>query len=145
MKNTRKHKIGSPVRRKKIVIKRRKALLTQATAMGIPTWAVLGLTHRAGRIVGEARKRGKLRRYHAKKNDARPEIFTAVAVGHDGRILGCWESTNPKSAMASADAAGISKSTHVTVSGETTSDGTRHGKGRGRVVFQREGGQWRGM
>ena len=139
------HKVGSVTRRKRVARKRQAALLLQRRAMGTPDWAFVGLTHKAGKIPGEARVRSKLRRAVIAKHRARPEVFTAVAIGHDGRVLGRWESTNPKSAMASADAAGISKSTHVTVSGESTSDGTHHGKGRGRVVFQREGGQWRGM
>jgi hypothetical protein len=77
---------------------------------------------------------------------ARPvmmETFVAKAVGHRGNELGSWESNTVDGAMRAADAA-APKGAEITIRGETTSDGTNHGKGRGRVVAVREGstGRW---
>lgn len=70
-----------------------------------------------------------------------PETFEAVAVSHDGRVLGTWRGESVRALMADAD-----KHARVRVSGEWTSDGTWFGVGMGRVVASKDprehGGKW---
>lgn len=69
------------------------------------------------------------------------EKFTAVAVGHRGNVLGRHEATSVGAAMVHADLA-LPNSAAITIRGETTSDGSYWGVGRGRVVAVREHGKW---
>ena len=137
------HHIGGGVaHRKHVLAKRRASLLRAKKHPRTAGWELVALDRLARKAIPAARKHGKLRRHLVGKYARKLEVFVATAVDSRGNVVGTWESTNPKAAMASADAA-ASPGTYVSVAGEKTSDGTRWGKGKGRVVAQREGGRWR--
>lgn len=131
----------------------------EATTMASfkPGDRVRDLTDRAvGTVIGEPNESnvqyrtdsGKVVSVHPTKVQkmAMMETFVAKAVGHRGNELGSWESNTVDGAMRAADSA-APKGAEITIRGETTSDGTNHGKGRGRVVAVREGmaGRWQRM
>lgn len=73
-------------------------------------------------------------------NVTEPELFEGTAANHLGQIV--WRSKTGALSAVIAEAEKLDDVYNVVVRGTFTTDGTRWRPGGGRVVAQRERGQW---